>query len=76
MLFENVLPHCMNTACKIFLLKAVLFSNNFACAWLSLAASFLNFSGSNRIPYRVRPDKQKLEKYCLQTMSSLCAQLV
>jgi len=38
MLIENVLPHCINPACKIFLLKR-LFSPTKKCAWLSLAAS-------------------------------------
>jgi len=46
MLFENVLSHCINPACKISPLKR-LFSptkkkkrkKKKACAWLSLAAS-------------------------------------
>jgi len=66
MLIENVLPHCINPACKISLLKAVVFSKKKKkkkknCAWLSLCSLYFHFGGIICLLFseneRVRPDK-------------------
>lgn len=46
MLIENVLPHCINPACKNIPLKAVVFSKKY-CAWLSLTAFSIFLLGSS-----------------------------